>query len=212
MLLVNNISSGYGKKQVLYNVTFSVSDGEILYISGANGSGKSTLLKCIFGLLPLWAGDIIFNGTSIKKLKPNQIINTGIVYIPQKNFCFENLTIDENLKIAGSIYSRGIANERIKRLYKDTMLGELKHRRPRNLSGGEKKILSIGMALIHEPTFFLFDEVFIGIDNNFSKEISNILEDIYSRQNIGGIIIEHNISAFNKYSNQINLINGKIIF
>ena len=106
MLEVKNISSGYGKKQVLYDVSLKVEPGEVVLLTGGNGSGKSTLLKCIYNLLPLWSGEIFFEGTKISGLKPSDLIKKGIVYIPQKDYYFENLTVEENLQISGNTLSK----------------------------------------------------------------------------------------------------------
>ena len=86
MLEVKNISSGYGKKQVLYDVSLTVKAGEVVLLTGGNGSGKSTLLKCIYNLLPLWSGSIKFEGQDTGNKKPSDLIHNGIVYIPQKDF------------------------------------------------------------------------------------------------------------------------------
>ena len=106
MLEIKNISSGYGKKQVLFDVTLEVKAGEVVMLSGGNGSGKSTLLKCIYNLLPLWSGSISINNERTDKLQPSDLIRKGIVYIPQKDFCFDNLTVEENLQISMIIDSK----------------------------------------------------------------------------------------------------------
>lgn len=122
MLEVKNISSGYGKKQVLFDVSFDVKPGEIVLLTGGNGSGKSTVLKCIYNLLPLWQGNIIFEGQQVDTKKPSDLIGLGIVYIPQKDFCFENLTVEENLKIAGNLIPKNILRERISIVYEQLNL------------------------------------------------------------------------------------------
>jgi ABC-type branched-subunit amino acid transport system ATPase component len=146
MLEVKNISSCYGKKQVLYDVSLEVNKGEVVLLTGGNGSGKTTLLKCIYNLLPLWTGETWFEGERIDGLKPSDLIKKGIVYIPQKDFYFENLTVEENLQISGHILPKNILKKRINDVYDLIGLGKLKKRRPFNLSGGERKILAFGMA------------------------------------------------------------------
>ena len=108
MLKVENISTGYGKKQVLFDVSFEVNKGDIVLLAGSNGSGKSTLLKSIFGMLPLWKNDvsdkcgtITFDGEeinnsckSMKFVSPTSaLLKKGLLYIPQKNNLFEDLTV-----------------------------------------------------------------------------------------------------------------------
>ena len=102
MLKVENTSTGYGKKQVLFDVSFEVGKGEIVLLAGSNGSGKSTLLKIIYGLLPQWNnGQIIFNGENITGKPTAALLKKGLLYIPQKKNLFEDLTVKENLEMAG---------------------------------------------------------------------------------------------------------------
>ena len=99
MLKVENISTGYGKKQVLFDVSFEVNKGEIVLLAGSNGSGKSTLLKAIYGILSLWnKGKNIFNEENITGKSTSALLNKGLLYIPQKNNLFDDLTVKENLK------------------------------------------------------------------------------------------------------------------
>ena len=120
MLKVENISTGYGKKQVLFDVSFEVSKGEIVLLAGSNGSGKSTLLKAIYGILPLWnsplergKGCVIFDGENITGKPTSALLKRGLLYISQKNNLFEDLTVKENLEIAGLTLARKILQERI---------------------------------------------------------------------------------------------------
>ena len=117
MLIVRNISTGYGKKQVLYDVSFELRKGDIVLLTGGNGSGKSTLLKAIFGLLSLWSGNVYFNGENISNLPTPNFIKKGLVYIPQNNNVFEEMTVEENLKTSGHIYDKESFKERIDKIY-----------------------------------------------------------------------------------------------
>jgi ABC-type multidrug transport system ATPase subunit len=206
MLQLINISSGYGKKQVLYDVSINVDAGETVLLSGGNGSGKSTLLKCIYNLLPLWSGEIWFKENRIDRLKTFELIKRGIVYIPQKDFCFENLTVEENLQISGSIYPKSELRKRLNKVYDYTGLEPFKKRRPFNLSGGEKKILAFGMGLIHEPKLILFDEPLAGVD---IKNTSLIIDKILAYKSVTYLIIEHrDIKTIS--TNEFHLSLGKL--
>ena len=190
LLKIKNISSGYGKKQVLYDVSLEVNKGEVVLLTGGNGSGKSTLLKCIYNLLPCWSGEIFFEGERINGLKPSDLIQMGIVYIPQKDFCFENLTFEENLQIAGNTLPKELLKERITEVYKLTGLGKFKKRKPFHLSGGEKKLLALGMGLIQRPKLVLFDEPLAGLSKNNIDNTVNLLFE-QKKANIGFLVIEH---------------------
>lgn len=192
MLKVENISSGYGKKQVLYDVSLQVKKGEVVLLTGGNGSGKSTLLKCIYNLLPCWTGEIFFEGEKINGLKPFDLIKRGIVYIPQKNNYFENLTVQENLEVSGSIYSKIDLKEKIESGFDNfSKLAKLKKRTPFSLSGGERQLLAFGMALVHKPKLILFDEPMAGLDKVNTKIIMDEIFQLNKKQNIGFLIVEH---------------------
>jgi len=190
MLEVKNISSGYGKKQVLYDVSLTVEKGEVVLLTGGNGSGKSTLLKCIYNLLPCWTGEIFFEGENLNGTKPSDLIKKGIVYIPQKDFYFENLTVNENLQISGNTLPKDILRERICEVYELTGLGKLKKRKPFDLSGGERKILAFGMGLIHHPKLLLLDEPMAGLDIHSENLVKDLISERIDKK-IGFLIVEH---------------------
>ena len=192
MLEIKNISSGYGKKQVLFDVSLLVNKGEVVLLTGGNGSGKSTILKCIYGILPLWKGEIYFEGEIITGFKTSDLIKKGLVYIPQKNNYFENLKVQENLEVSGSIYSKTDLKKKIEVVFENFItLAELKKRTPFSLSGGERQLLAFGMALIHKPKLILFDEPLAGLDKANTKIIMDEIFHLNEKQNIGFLIVEH---------------------
>jgi len=210
MLKVEHISSGYGKKQVLYDVSFEVNKGEVVLLTGGNGSGKSTVLKCVFNLLPLWSGAIYFDGERIDGLKPSDMIRKGIVYIPQKNNYFESLTVHENLLVSGSTYTNAIIKQREQEVFQLSSLLEYQNRTPFNLSGGERQLLALGNALMHKPKLILFDEPSAGLDEANTKVMVDKLLKL-KEQNISMLIVEHK-KTFNEYADKENSIYlGKII-
>jgi branched-chain amino acid transport system ATP-binding protein len=210
MLEVKNISSGYNKMQVLFDVSLSVKPGEVVLLTGGNGSGKSTLLKCIYNLLPLWDGSIWFENERIDKLKPSDLIRKGIVYIPQKDYCFENLTVEENLKIAGTIIPNKELKAKVEDVLITTGLKDLKKRKPFNLSGGEKKILAFAMSLLHNPKAVLFDEPFAGVDKSNEETLSTLLNSIFIKDDISVILVEHKEAHTNLFARKTLMELGTI--
>jgi ABC-type branched-subunit amino acid transport system ATPase component len=190
MLKIEKISSGYGKKQVLSNVSFTLKSGEVILLTGGNGSGKSTLLKCIYNLLPLWDGSIEFENERIDGLRTYELIRKGMVYIPQTNFCFENLTVLENLRIAGNYYNNRELTRRIDMVFEETELAKLRKQKPFYLSGGEKKLLAICMGLMHKPKLILLDEPLAGVDYKNYNQIINLIEK-QVKIAVGLVIVEH---------------------
>ena len=205
MLEVKNISSGYGKKQILYDVSLKVDPGEVVLLTGGNGSGKSTLLKCIYNLLPCWSGEIWHDGEKIDGLKSSNLIKKGIVYIPQKDFYFENLTVDENLQISGNTIPKLELKKRKEEVYDLTELAKFKKRKPFDLSGGERKILAFGMGLIHKPRTLLFDEPFAGIDEKNSKVLLNLFTETIIKQDSVVIIVEHENDARQLFTKKVQM-------
>ena len=210
MLKIENISAGYGKKQVLFDVSLEVHKGDVLLLTGGNGSGKSTLLKCIYNLLPLWNGNITFENNNTSNLKPSDLIHKGIVYIPQKDFYFENLSVEENLQISGNLLPKEELKNRITEVFELTGLSKFKKRKPFNLSGGERKILAFGMALIHKPTLLLFDEPFAGVDTKNSETINRLFNDAIISPENGLIIVEHKDDAKHIFNRKIKMELGTI--
>ena len=210
MLKINNISSGYGKKQVLFDVSMTVEAGEVVLLTGGNGSGKSTLLKCIYNLLHLWAGNIEFEGQDTGNKKPSDLIHKGIVYIPQKDFYFENLSVLENLQISGNMFPKHELKQRIDEVIELTGLSKFKKRKPFDLSGGERKILAFGMGLIHKPKLLLFDEPFAGVDVKNSTTLLRLFKETIITPENGVIIVEHKDDARQLYTRKIKMELGKI--
>ncbi len=211
MLKINNISSGYGKKQVLFDVSMFVEPGEVVLLTGGNGSGKSTLLKCIYNLLPLWSGSIEFEGLDTSNRKPSDLIHKGIVYIPQKDFYFENLSVFENLQISGNMLPKQVLKGKIDEVFELTGLSKYRKRKPFSLSGGERKILAFGMALIHNPKLLLFDEPFAGIDAKNSETINKLFDEVIISPENSVIIVEHKDDAKQLYTRKVKMELGKII-
>ncbi|MCX6249620.1 MAG: ATP-binding cassette domain-containing protein [Bacteroidetes bacterium] len=212
MLEVKNISTGYDKKQVLFDISLSVGHNEIVLLTGGNGSGKSTILKCIYGLLPIWnkEGKIIFDGRDITKLATYEMVKAGIVYIPQKNNYFESLTVHENFIVSGSIYSNDVIKQREQEVYKLTDLYKYRNRTPFNLSGGERQLLALGNALMHKPRFILFDEPFSGLDQAKTKIMVDELLQL-KQQQISMLVVEHK-KIFNTFADkEFKLDLGKLI-
>lgn len=211
MLEVKNISTGYGKKQVLFEVSFEVGDGEIVLLTGGNGSGKSTVLKCIYGLLPVWneEGKILYKGEDITKAGTPEMVKKGIVYIPQRNNYFESLTIEENLLVSGSVYGKAIVQERMEDAYKLPRLKEYRKRTPFNLSGGERQLLALGIGMMHNPDLILFDEPFAGLDEANSKVMLDEILKLREKK-ISMLIVEHK-ETINSFSNKkLKMYLGKI--
>jgi branched-chain amino acid transport system ATP-binding protein len=205
ILKVENLSTGYGKKQVLFNVSFEIIKGDIVFVAGSNGSGKSTLLKVIYGMLPQWdEGTVVFDGDVITGKPTGDLLKTGLLYIPQKNNLFEELTIRENLEMAGLILDKRLLIERINNvLLIFDVLSKNLCRTPMTLSGGERKLLTLAMALLHKPKMILIDEPYIGLSPRNIDFITEKLRFLREELGITLLIVEHRVSECLRIANSI---------
>lgn len=214
MLRVENISTGYGKKQVLFDVSFEVEQGEISLLIGSNGSGKSTLLKAIFGLNKIWSGNVYFENENITNTPSNTLLKKGLMYVPQKNNVFEQLTIKENLDISGlSLNSKCLYKTRFdEAMTMFPILQPFLNRTPMKISGGERQQLVLAMALIHQPKFLLLDEPYAGLTPKAIDQISSIIIAINRERKTTILIVEHRIKeALPLAHHLIGLKLGKIM-
>lgn len=195
MLRAEGISTGYGKKQVLFDVSLEVKQGEIVLLAGSNGSGKSTLLKTIYGMLPQWSkGQIFFDGENITGKPTATLLKKGLLYIPQKNNLFEDLTVKENLEMAGLTLGSNTLKQRTEQtLSIFTSLTQLLQQTPMKLSGGERQLLTLAMATLHLPKMILIDEPFNGLSPQNLTFVSENLRVLNEEANITLLIVEHRV-------------------
>jgi len=205
MLKVENLSTGYGKKQVLFNVSLEVNNGDIVLLAGSNGSGKSTLLKAIYGMLPQWDnGQIWFDGENITGKPTVALLKKGLLYIPQKNNLFEELTVKENLEMAGLMLDKKVLRKGIDEALSvfKTLEANLK-RTPMTLSGGERQLLTLAMATLHQPKMILIDEPFTGLSPKNIDFIAENLKMLNKKNNISLLIVEHRLKECLKIAHQV---------
>ena len=210
-LEVKHISSGYGKKQVLFDVSFSIKKGEIVLLAGSNGSGKSTLLKTIFGLIKPWhiynqeKPEIWFDGDDITDIEPSSLIKKGLVYVPQKDNYFENLDVQSNLEISGTIIINKIEfKKRISEVYKLLpQLEDNKNKIPMKMSGGERQMLILGMALLHRPKLLMLDEPTLNLSPSNSILIFKKIKELNQQFAITILIVEHKLKESLSIANRM---------
>ena len=175
MLEINKLNTGYDKKQVVYDISLQVKEGEIVSLIGPNGAGKSTLLKAICGSISNWSVDIDFNKIRLNGNDPPDNLKLGISFCPQGNRVFDELSVKENLEIGGYILKKDKAKKRIEEVLE--IFPVLKERIKQDagtLSGGEQQMLAVARALIPEPKLLMLDEPSLGL-------APNLLNDIFSK-------------------------------
>ena len=214
MLKIKNIETGYSKKQVLFGLTMNVHKGDIVALIGPNGAGKSTVLKSVCGILKVWNGEIHFNDDVINGSNPIENVARGIIYAPQGNRVFANLTVMENLKIGGFRYSLDVLNVKIDQIFQ--VFPILKKRlniKAGNLSGGEQQMLALARALLPKPKLLMLDEPSLGLSPNLVKDIFNKVLKINNDFGVSFLIVEQKVREVLEISNKFySLKQGKVFF
>lgn len=180
ILNINNINVHYGAIHALREISFSLEQGEIVALIGANGAGKSTSLNTISGLLHPTSGTIEFMGEDISKASPQDIVDKGIVQVPEGRKIFSKMSVWENLEMgAYSISDKKVVAERLDSVYE--RFPRLKERRSQKggtLSGGEQQMLAIARGLMAAPKILLMDEPSMGLAPILVEKIFDIIREI----------------------------------
>ena len=209
---IEGLNAGYGKTHILFDVSLNVEEGTICAILGPNGSGKSTVLKTIFGLTNIYSGSIRFKGQDITGMKPYMIARMGIAYLPQVDSVYLNLNVRENLMMAGYILQKDELEDRIK--YVQEVFPVLKNYMERKLitlSGGERQIVVMAMALMREPSLMMFDEPTAHLAPKVANQIFEKIKELNKKFNITIIIVEQNVKKVLEESNYAYLlVSGRI--
>ena len=210
MLIAKNISSYYGNIQALDDISIEVKKGEIVSIIGSNGAGKSTLLMTLCGIVPAKTGSIIFNDSEISTLPTHEIIRMGVSQSPEGRRIFPKLTVYENLLIGDPLKrEKDINLEFIFEIF--PILKERINQRGGTLSGGEQQMLSIGRALVSQPSLLLLDEPSLGLAPIIVKQIFEIIKRINKENDTTILLVEQNAFGALKLSDRgYVLVNGKV--
>jgi urea ABC transporter ATP-binding protein UrtE len=194
MLQLRNVSAGYGRTPVLHDITADVAEGELVALLGRNGVGKTTLLRTITGEIAATGGEIHISGRPVTRLKAHQRARSGVAYVPQGRQIFSDLTVLENLQVAGYAARKPGWQAIVDELLEDFPI--LKEKRDQNggsLSGGQQQILALGRALVTKPDLLLLDEPSEGIQPSIVQQIAREIKDINARRGITVIIVEQNL-------------------
>jgi branched-chain amino acid transport system ATP-binding protein len=210
MLQVHNLTAGYGPLTVLSGVSLSLSDGARLGIFGHNGAGKTTLLRCIVGAVRPRVGKVDLDGADTGVASVAENVRRGIAFVPQGHNVFPNLSVEQNLGIAGLLFDPAFVSE-VYALF--PVLAERRQQRAGSMSGGEQQMLALGMALMTRPKWLLLDEPSTGLAPVIVRNVMRRLGEVNERMGVGLIVVEQNVPATLKMVEQtIILRSGKIVF
>lgn len=205
-LSVANLSAGYGQRPVLSDVTFSLEASQIALLVGPNGSGKSTLLKAFFRLCQIEGGsELRLDGKDLKRLSERERVSSGLAYVPQYRSVFDQLTVQENLRLSADTRARD--SERARNAMGAMLevipeLGKLLARRAGQLSGGERHLLAVAVGLIVTPKLALLDEPLAGLDERSIRRVSEIVRHYRDQWDVAFLIAEHRFTKLSSLADR----------
>ncbi|MCB1161983.1 MAG: ABC transporter ATP-binding protein [Candidatus Krumholzibacteriia bacterium] len=213
MLEVTNVDMSYGDMQVLWDVTFAVHPGEIVVLVGANGAGKSSVLKTISNLSPAKGGTIRFDGLNLRKASPMEIIEAGVIHVPEGRHLFHEMSVEENL-ILGAISKRAKPHRARMLDHCYSLFPRLKERRKQlsgTLSGGEQQMAAVARGLMARPAILMLDEPSLGLAPILVQDIFNIVKSVNREEGITVLLVEQNVRQTLAFCHRAYVLeNGRI--
>ena len=209
LLEVKNLNKSFGRKQVLYDVSFSIDEGEILGFIGPNGAGKTTTIKLILGLQSIDSGEVFINGYNIKSQFEKAIESVGAIVESPDLYMY--LTGKQNLQLIAKYYNN-ISKKDIDKIIKLVGLENRINDKVSKYSLGMRQRLGIAASLLHNPKVLILDEPTNGLDPEGIKEMRELLVNLAKKQHIAILISSHNLSELESFvTNTCIIQNGKII-
>lgn len=213
-LSLNQIVASYGKKQVIRGVSLGVDRGEIVALMGHNGAGKSTTLRVVAGLHKASSGTMKFDGVDVTYTSTAEKVKNGITLVPQGKAFFDDLSVEANLKMAGyTLKNSGLLKQRMDGVYE--FFPVLRDRRSQiagTLSGGEHRMLSVGMGMVMSPKVMLLDEPTYGLAPVIADELLRRVAEISGEFGTSVLLVEDNIKKVISISNRAYIMkNGLIV-
>ena len=214
VLQVTKLQAGYGRKQVVFDVDLTLHAGEILGVFGHNGSGKSTTIRTILGITPVLGGTIEFNGRNVTRSSSRANVKAGMAMIPSERFVFSDLSVMDNLLL-------GAANDpdvdrRAKRLDLVRDLFPILHERSAQLagtmSGGQQRMVSLGMALMASPTLLMLDEPSLGLAPAVVTQIFRTVRRLANQEGLAVLLLEQNVGQALPIVDRVSVMrSGRVI-
>jgi branched-chain amino acid transport system ATP-binding protein len=201
MLAIEGLQAGYGPAQVLFDMSLSVAQGEVVTLLGRNGMGKTTSIRAIMGLIPAMGGQVMFEGHPLLGLPPYRVAQAGLGLVPEGRRIFPTLTVEENL-IATAASRFGTPRWTLEHVYCFLpRLVERRHHMGNQLSGGEQQMLAIGRALMTNPKLLLLDEATEGLAPLIRSAIWTCLTAL-KREGQAILIVEKHLTALTRFADR----------
>lgn len=213
VLSTHGLVACYGDFQALQNVDVTVDQGEAVALIGANGAGKSTFLRSVMGLLPVAPEMVLLQGQPIGGTRPDRMVGKGVAIVPEGRRLFSGMSVDDNLRVAMDQAARAGRRgdwsfDRLHRLF--PVLKEKARSAVQDLSGGQQQMVSIGRALLCQPSLLLCDEISLGLAPRVIREIYAALPEIES-QGVSIIVVEQDVGLAQKASDRLYcMLEGRV--
>lgn len=192
LLTVRQVNTGYATIQVLWDVDLEIAEGTTVGLLGANGSGKSTLLRAIMGLLPLWSGEILFDGERINDWDPSRRVRASMAYMSEKGVVGQ-LSVEDNLRVGGTGLSKSDLKSALDQVWQEFPLLVSRRREPAgSLSGGQRKTLALAKALMRRPRLLILDEPSSGLSPILVTEMVEMLLRVRDQYSVTMLLAEQN--------------------
>jgi len=212
MLQLKAIDQYYGGSHTLWDVDMLVPRGSITCLMGRNGMGKTTLLRCVMGLVPARAGEILFDGQDLRTLPAEQRPRLGIGFVPQGREIFSQLSVEENLRIGLPMRKAGKRDIPAPIYEMFPVLKKMLRRRGGDLSGGQQQQLAIGRALVIEPRLLILDEPTEGIQPNIVHEIGDVILRLNREQGLTVLLVEQKLPFARRVASEFRILDkGRLV-
>jgi urea ABC transporter ATP-binding protein UrtE len=213
VLEITRLRAGYGRINILDDVTLCVADGEVAGVLGHNGMGKTTLMRAIVGEIPASAGELRLDGQSLRGVPTHKRVARGIGYVPQGRRIFPLLTVRENLEFAAAVHGGRRAGQVVDEVLADfPALPRLLDRPGGLLSGGEQQILALARCLCTRPRLILLDEPTEGIQPSIIEEMAHLLRSLRQRHRLAIVLVEQNLDFLRALSDRIVVLEkGRLV-
>ncbi len=213
LLTITGLRAGYGAVEVLRGVDLHLAPGELVALLGSNGAGKTTLNSVVSGLVPTWAGRVVFDGQDLTGAHYRQVVQAGLIQVPEGRKVFPNLSVLENLELGAFTRARASRATNLARVF-DTFprLRERQTQLAGTMSGGEQQMLAIGRGLMAEPQLLILDEPSLGLSPLLVEEMFTLIAQLRA-SGLAILLVEQNVGQSLEIADRAYVMeNGSIRF
>ncbi|MGD9997812.1 MAG: ABC transporter ATP-binding protein [Ilumatobacteraceae bacterium] len=211
---MSGLQAGYGRKQVVFDLDLEVAAGEVLGVFGHNGSGKSTTIRTILGIMPPLGGSIEFNGNDVTRSSSRANVKAGMAMIPSERFVFADLTVMDNLLLGGANDPDESRRAQRLELVRDLfpILAERSNQAAGTMSGGQQRMVSLGMALMASPSLLMLDEPSLGLAPAVVQQIFGTVRRLADEDGLAVLLLEQNVGQALRIVDRVSVMrSGRVI-